>query len=121
MFAALKALPLLWRLITVVSVLAALLGAVGGLYAYVKHQGYVEGYSDASAKCEAEKRAMEDANKKAIDKAAEKLAEAERELMEKEATLDDYIMLLDREADQADGAGDICLFAPSVRRLSAVQ
>lgn len=116
-----KTLPLLWRLITILGLVASLAGAVGGVYAYVRHQGYVDGYADAAATCEAEKRAMEDANKKAIDEAAEKLAAAERELMEKEATLDDYIMLLDRDADEEPGSGELCLPVGSVRRLSAIE
>ena len=65
----LRALPLVWRLAAIAGLLVALGGSLWGVYAYVKHQGYVEGYSDASAKCEAEKRAMEEANRKAISDA----------------------------------------------------
>lgn len=118
MLTALKALPLLWRLATVAGVLIALSGTIWGIYAYVKHQGYVEGYSDASAKCEAEKRAMEEANRKAIADAEKKLLEAERELIEKETKIDDLLMAIDLAAEAEPGSGDICVSRDGVRRLS---
>ena len=118
MLTALKALPLLWRLATVAGVLIALSGTIWGIYAYVKHQGYVEGYSDASAKCEAEKRAMEEANRKAISDAEKKLIEAEQGITDLEIKLEDYTNAIDLLADQGPDAGGICLFAPSMRRLS---
>ncbi len=114
----LRALPLVWRLAAIAGLLVALGGSLWGVYAYVKHQGYVEGYSDASAKCEAEKRAMEEANRKAISDAEKKLIEAERELTDLEIKLEDYTNALDLLADQGPDAGGICLFAPSMRRLS---
>jgi hypothetical protein len=121
MLTALKALPLLWRLITIAGVLAALLGAVGGLYAYVRHQGYVAGHADATATCEADKRRMEEANRKAIADAERKLLEAERELTEKENELDALLSDLDLAADQEPDSGELCLSAGSVRRLTAIQ
>lgn len=114
----LRALPLVWRLAAIAGLLVALGGSLWGVYAYVKHQGYVEGYSDASAKCEAEKRAMEEANRKAISDAEKKLIEAERELTDIEIKLEDYTNAIDLLADQGPDAGGICLFAPSMRRLS---
>lgn len=114
----LRALPLVWRLAAIAGLLVALGGSLWGVYAYVKHQGYVEGYSDASAKCEAEKRAMEEANRKAISDAEKKLIEAERELTDLEIKLEDYTNAIDLLADQGPDAGGICLFAPSMRRLS---
>jgi hypothetical protein len=116
-----RALPLLWRLATVAGIVLALAGTVGGIYLKIRHDAYQDGYSDAAAKCEAEKRAMEEANKKAIAEAEKKLAEAIKEIELKEATLDDYIMLLDREADEEPVSGDACLSHSSVRRLSAIQ
>lgn len=117
----LRALPLVWRLAAIAGLLVALGGSLWGVYAYVKHQGYVEGYSDASAKCEAEKRAMEEANRKAISDAAKKLLEAERELTDLETKLEDYTNALDLLADQGPGASDICLYRPSVRRLETIR
>lgn len=114
----LRALPLVWRLAAIAGLLVAFGGSLWGVYAYVKHQGYVEGYSDASAKCEAEKRAMEEANRKAISDAEKKLLEAERELTDLEIKLEDYTNAIDLLADQGPDAGGICLFAPSMRRLS---
>ena len=114
----LRALPLVWRLAAIAGLLVAFGGSLWGVYAYVKHQGYVEGYSDASAKCEAEKRAMEEANRKAISDAEKKLIEAERELTDLEIKLEDYTNAIDLLADQGPDAGGICLFAPSMRRLS---
>jgi hypothetical protein len=116
-----RTLPLLWRLATVAGIVLALAGTVGGIYLKIRHDAYQDGYSDAAAKCEAEKRAMEDANKKAIAEAEKKLAEAIKEIELKEATLDDYIMLLDREADEEPGSAEHCLPLGSVRRLQAIQ
>lgn len=114
-----------WRLIASVVSIAVLLGGAGGVYLKIKHDAFVEGhdagYAEASAKCAAEKKAMEEANKKAIDEAAKKLAEAERELASVEVKLEDYMNALDLLADQGDDAGGLCLYAPSVRRLSAIQ
>jgi hypothetical protein len=116
-----RALPLIWRLATVAGIVLALAGTVGGIYLKIRHDAYQDGYSKARTECEAEKRAMEEANKKAIAEAEKKLAEAIKEIELKEATLDDYIMLLDREADEEPGSGDACLSHSSVRRLSAIQ
>lgn len=117
----LRALPLVWRLAAIAGLLVALGGSLWGVYAYVKHQGYVEGYSDASAKCEAEKRAMEEANRRAISDAEKKLLEAERELTDLEIKLEDYTNALDLLADQGPGASDICLYRSSVRRLETLR
>lgn len=118
MLTALRALPLLWRLVTVLGVVAALGGSLWGLHAYVRHQGYVAGYADASAKCEAEKRAMEEANRKAISEAERKLLEAEREITEKETKLDDLLKAIDLAADAEPDRDLLCLPHSSVRRLS---
>ena len=40
MLAAVRALPLSWRIIGVVGLLATILGGLAGLYAHVDHQGY---------------------------------------------------------------------------------
>lgn len=40
MLAAFRALPLLWRLLTIAGALAAILGTLGGIYLYVDHEGY---------------------------------------------------------------------------------
>lgn len=120
MLSAFRALPWLWRLATVASVLLAVTGAIGGLYLKIRHDAYQDGYQRARLECETEKHAMEEANKKAIAEAEKKLAEITKELELKEATLDDYIMLLEIDADEEPGATDVCLYAPSVRRLQAI-
>jgi uncharacterized membrane protein len=116
-----RALPLLWRLISILGLVAALCGAVGGVYAYVRHQGYVDGYADAAAKCAADKRAMEEANRKAISDAEQKLDAARKQLELKDAQLDDYLKALDLAADQDADAARVCLNDDSVRRLDAIQ
>ncbi len=112
------ALPLLWRLAIIAGLLAGLLGTAGGLYAYVRQQGYDEGYRDRDTICVTERRAMEEANRKAISEAEKKLLETERELIEKETKLDDLLKALDLAADTGADSSDICLSVERVRRLS---
>jgi hypothetical protein len=121
MFAALRALPLLYRLLTIAGIVAALGGSVWGLYAYVKHEGYVDGYADATARCEAEKKAMEDANRAAIDAANKALMRAADAYSLKSLELDDALKSLDDAAVQDADAARQCLSAGSVRRLNAIQ
>lgn len=117
MLALLKALPWVWRL----GAAAALVGLLGGAVLYVRHQGYVAGYAAAQAQCEREKRAMEEANKRAIERAYELLEDALRKIELKEAQLDDIVKGIDQAALDEPGAGDECLSADIVRRLSTVQ
>jgi hypothetical protein len=121
----LAALPLAWRLGLAATLLLTVLGGVGGIYLKIRHDAYQDGYqrgnAEATAKCEKEKLAMELANQKAISDAEKKLLESERELASIELKLEDYINALDLMADEADGADDVCLYAPSVRRLEAIR
>jgi hypothetical protein len=114
----------LWKYRTVIGIVVMLMGA-GGYILKVKHDAYQDGYqrgnAEATAKCEKEKLAMELANQKAISDAEKKLLESERELASIELKLEDYINALDLMADEADGADDVCLYAPSVRRLEAIR
>ncbi len=120
MLTAFRALPLLWRVASVAAVLFGLLGALAGTYAYIRHQGYVDGYAVARQECEREKAAQEAANKAAIDKVREQLERAVQEIQMKDAQIDDYIKVLDLAADKdPDGAG-LCLGADSVQRLNAI-
>jgi len=109
--------PLVLRLLGAV----ALLGALGGAYAYVRHQGYVDGYSVAHQHCEDDKAKMEKANQDAISKAADKLRQAEQELETKEGQIDDYQKIIDAAADASANAGRCGLDSDSVQRLSHIQ
>jgi hypothetical protein len=40
MLIAFRALPLLWRVLTIAGALAAILGTLGGIYLYIDHEGY---------------------------------------------------------------------------------
>lgn len=118
-------LPIEWRVGLAVGGLLAILGGLGGAFAYVHHQAHAEGYRDgyakASTECAAERKAMEDANRKAISDAQKKLDDAEHQLMLKELQLDDYVKAEDLLADKAPDSGDICLSADRVQRLSAIE
>jgi hypothetical protein len=116
-----RALPLLWRLLTIAGVLAALGGALGGLYAHIRHTGYVDGFAVAAARCEADKRAQEAANRAAIDAAGRRLEDLKQQLQLKDLQLDDYLKALDLSADAGAGAGDLCLDDGGVRRLDAIR
>jgi hypothetical protein len=121
MLALFRTLPLLTRLATVAGLVLAIGGSVWGVYAYVRHQGYVDGYTVARQQCEDEKQKQETANQNAMNAAAKRLTEALKLLAIKEVQLDDYLKALDLAADQEPGGGDACLDPDSVRRLSAIQ
>lgn len=116
-----RALPLLWRIVTILGIVAALGGSAWGLYAYVKHQGYVDGYADATARCEAEKKAMEAANKQAVADAAKELFRAADALSLRSLELDDALKAID-EATAADPLGGTqCLDARGLRALNSIR
>ncbi len=113
----LRALPWVWRLASV----AMLLAALGAAYAYVRHQGYVAGFAEATARCAAEKAAQEAANRKAISEAEKRLFEVADQLSLKDMELADAIDEIDVAAAAEPGAGDQCLPALSVRRLQTIR
>lgn len=116
-----RALPLLWRLVTVLGGLGLVLGAVGSLYAYVRHQGYADGYGIASAECEKEKAAQEAANTKAIQEATDVLRRAAANLNLKTLELDDAIEQIDAAAAADPDGATPCLPADSVQRLQTIR
>jgi hypothetical protein len=121
MFATLRALPLLWRLLTIGSVLAALAGGVWAIYAHIRAEGYREGYAKASAECEAEQRAQELANRNAIDAANKRLLELANQLSLKELQVDDYVKAIDLATAQDPRGADACLDPDGVRRLNTLR
>lgn len=114
-----------WRLIASIVGVVTLLGGAWGYVEKVKHDAYVAGhdagYSEAQAKCDREKAAQEAANRKAMEEATKALDALQQKLELKELQVDDVLKALDLAADQGPGAGDQCLDADSVRRLSAFQ
>lgn len=121
MIAALRALPLLWKVVTLATLLSAAGGAIWGVYAYVRHEGFVEGFAKAEAKCEAEQKKQEIANQNAIDAANKRLIDLAEELTLQKLQVDDYVKAIDL-ATAADPRGaDQCLDARGVRRLNSVR
>lgn len=121
MLAALRALPLLWRLVTIGGVVAALAGGLWGVYSYIRTEGYRDGYAKASAECEAEQRRQEIANRNAIDAANKRLIELADELSLKELQVDDYVKAIDLATAQDPRGGDACLDPGSVHRLNTLR
>jgi hypothetical protein len=112
-----NAIPTLWR----VGLVLALLASLGGVYAYVRHQGYEAGYSRASAECEAARRAQEEANRKALREAEQRLLRQADELSIKNMEMDNAITALS-EAAAADPDGGLdCLGLGGVLRLNQIQ
>lgn len=98
------------------------LGALGGVYAFVRHQGYEAGYSRAEAECEAEKAAQREANEAAIRKSEEDLFRAADALALQNMELEDAIAEIDAASEADPDGGTLCLSAASVQRLNeAVQ
>jgi uncharacterized protein HemX len=117
----LAALPLAWRLGIAAATILALLGSVGGIYLKIRADAYREGYSTASAECEADKREMEEANEKAIAEAKKKLLEAEKELVSQETRIDELLTEIDHAADADPDAGTCGLGIDGVRRLQNIK
>lgn len=111
-----NAIPALWRLGLVLAFLASL----GGVYLYVRHQGYEAGYSRASAECEAERRAQEEANRKALREAEQRLIRAADELSIKNMEIDDAIEALAAAAAADPDGGLECLGLGGVLRLNQI-
>lgn len=121
MIADLRALPLLWRLVTIGSVLAALAGGAWAVYAHIRAEGFREGYAKASAECEAEQKKQEIANRTAIDAANKRLIQLADQLSLKELQVDDYVKAIDLATAQDPRGGDACLDPDGVRRLNTLR
>lgn len=121
MIAILRALPLLWRLVTIGGVIAGLGGVAWAAYAHIRAEGFREGYSRASAECEAEQRQQGIANRNAIDAANKRLIELADQLSLKELQVDDYVKAIDLATAQDPRGGDACLEPDGVRRLNTLR
>lgn len=117
----LRALPLLWRLLTIGSVLVALAGGAWAVYAHIRAEGFRDGYAKASAECEAEQRRQELANRNAIDAANKRLIELADQLSLKELQVDDYVKAIDLATAQDARGGDACLGPDGVHRLNTLR
>jgi hypothetical protein len=107
-------------IIIAIAVLAAL-GALGGFAVYVRKLGYQDGFTDASAACEAEKRKIEQANDQAITDAERELMRAADGVSLKQLEIDDALSRNDQAA-AADPSGDsLCLPPLSVQRLNTIR
>lgn len=112
-----NAIPALWR----VGILLAFLASLGGVYLYVRHQGYEAGYSRAEAECEAEKAAQVAANRKAMQEAEKRLLAAADALSIKNMEMDNAITALS-EAASVDPVGGLdCLGLGGVLRLNTIR
>lgn len=117
----LRALPLLWRVLTIAGLLSVAGGAVWGVYAHIRAEGYREGFSVAEARCEAEQQKQELANRNAIAAASKQLVERADDLVKKELQLDDYVKAIDLATAQDPRGADMCLDAAGVHRLNSVR
>ncbi len=115
----LSAVPLLWRVLGVVAIVAALGGGLRLAYDHMRKEAYDAGYSDMKAVCEREKAEQREANRVAIEEAGKKLAEAAYQLSIKEGELADAQARNDEAAD-TDSPGGLCIGPGGVRHLSAI-
>lgn len=119
--ARLRALPLLWKVVTVVGMLSAAGGAVWGVYAYVRHEGYVEGFAKAEAECEAEQKKQEIANQNAISAANKRLIDLAEELTLQKLQVDDYVKAIDLATAADPDLSALCVDARGVQRLNRIR
>lgn len=97
------------------------LGGLGGIATYIRHEGYRDGQAVGRAECEADKAAMARANQNAIDASNKQLLERADELIQKELQLDDYVKAIDLATARDPRAGDQCLDVDGVRRLNSIR
>lgn len=121
MLAAFRKLSLLWQLLSILGAIGAVGGAVWGVYAYVRHEGYVDGHAAATAKCEAEKEAQRKANEEAVDAATRVLLRLNEQLNTRTQELDDAREALEQAAIADPFGARECLGADSVRRLAPIR
>jgi hypothetical protein len=116
-----RALPLLWRLVTVFGLVAGLSGLAYAGVAYVRHQGYVAGVADAEATCEREKAEQAQANRDAITEVEKRLMRSIDQAATRMLEIDDAVAQVDQAAPADVGGARECLPPSSVRRLNTVR
>jgi len=109
------------RAIIIALAIAAVLGAVGGFAAYVRHLGYQDGHDDASRACEAEQQRIEDANNQAIGDAERELIRMADDLSLRHLELDNALSGIDQAAAADPAGANLCLGPGSVQRLNAIR
>lgn len=123
MLTAFRALPLLCRALTILGVLAGFLGALGGIYAYIDHQGYTRATQEWTIKYERreaelqQQREDEIARQQAANDAAkaEEAAELDAE-RKRQIAAADRGMTLAAEAAADPNHDNIALDAAAVDR-----
>lgn len=121
MLAAFGRLNLLWRILSLLGGIGAAGGLLWGAYAAVRHQGYVDGEAEATARCEAEKARQREANRNAIDAGNRHIIRLADELSTSNQEMDDAVASA-LAAAAADPTGDReCLPLGSVRRVAPIR
>ena len=121
MLAALRALPLLWRIAGAAGIVLAIGGGLWGVYAHVRGEGYRDGRAAAEAECEAAQRRQQLANQNAIDAANRRLLDLADQLTLKELQVDDYVKAIDLATARDPRGTEQCLDPDGVRRLNTVR
>lgn len=103
------------------AILVVVLAGLGGVAAYIRHEGYRDGQAAARAEFEAERQKLELANRTAVDVANRRLIQLADQLSLKELQVDDYVKALDLNAAEDTRAGELCLDVGSVRRLNTIR
>lgn len=119
MLAALRALPLAARLITLAGLAAGLLAVLGGLYLGIRASGYRDGYAKAASDCATERARMEQANRDAIRTAEQQLIRSADQLATTQTELDHALAATDAATAADPHGSDQCLDADGLRRLNA--
>ena len=123
MLALFRSLPLLWRILSIVGVLAAILGTLGGVYLYIDHQGYQRATQEWTIKYERreaelkQQTADELSRQQAANDAAKAEEEAQKEAERKrQMAAVDLAMTLNAEAAADPNRDNIALDAAAVDR-----
>ena len=123
MLALFRSLPLLWRILSIVGVLAAVLGTLGGIYLYIDRQGYQRATQEWTIKYERreaelkQQTADELSRQQAANDAAKAEEEAQQEAERKrQMAAVDLAMTLNAEAAADPNRDNIALDAAAVDR-----
>lgn len=123
MLALFRTLPLLWRVLTIVGALAAILGSAAGIYAWIDHQGYQRATLEWTVKYNAREAELKQqaADELARQQAANDAAKAEEEAQleaerKRQMAAIDLAMTLANEAAADPNADNIALDAAAVDR-----
>lgn len=114
-------IPVAYRLGAAIAGVAIVVAALGGIYLWIDHGGYVRGTADTTAKYEKQLAAIDAANKAAIEDVNAFVRKILDDNKRKDKDLQDALDQVDDESAAAPDADQSSLDRDSVRRLNRIK